>query len=113
MQASLILGAGPGGTGPLVWAAQNGLLNDWLASGVTIFDRREKIGGTLGRYIINSDSLGTAYLECLDAPAARELFAPMRDEPVTLEMEPYRYGLPPLNLVDRYLHRLGALLREI
>jgi len=44
MQASLILGAGPGGTGPLVWAAQNGLLNDWLASGVTIFDRRETIG---------------------------------------------------------------------
>lgn len=113
MQASLILGAGPGGTGPLVWAAQNGLLNDWLASGVTIFDRRETIGGTLGRYIINSDSLGTAYLECLDAPAARELFAPMRHEAATHDMEPYRYGLPPLSLVDRYLHRLGALLREI
>lgn len=113
MQATLILGAGPGGTGPLVWAAQNGLLNEWLATGVTIFDRREAIGGTLGRYMINSDSLGTAYLECLEAPPARELLAPMRDEPVTREMEPYRYGLPPLNLVDRYLHRLGALLRDI
>src|SRR5260221_8847142 len=73
MFESLILGAGPGGMGPLIWAAQNGTLASWLEEGVGILDRGASMGGTLGRYVINSDSFGAAYLECLDAPAAREL----------------------------------------
>jgi len=113
MFGSLILGAGPGGTGPLVWAAQNGKLQSWLAAGVAIVDRSDAMGGTLGRYAINSDSFGGAYLECLDAAPARELFMPLRSDPVTRELEPMRHGLPPLELVDRYLHRLGDRLREI
>jgi hypothetical protein len=112
MRGSLILGAGPGGTGPLVWAAQHGALGAWLKSGVTIFDRSRSMGGTIGRYIINSDSMGTAYLECLDAPAAREVFAPVREDEVTRELEKFRYGLPPLDLVGRFLNRLGVVLEE-
>ncbi len=110
MRASLIVGAGPGGMGPLVWAAQQGLLKDWLRSGVALFDRRKAIGGTLGRYTINSDSLGAAYLECLDAPAGQNFFRYLRNDPVTHELEPWRDKFPPLPLVNRYLHRLGALL---
>jgi hypothetical protein len=113
MFGSLILGAGPGGTGPLVWAAQNGKLQSWLTAGVAIVDRSDSMGGTLGRYAINSDSFGGAYLECLDAAPARELFMPLRSDPVTKELEPMRHGLPPLDLVDRYLHRLGDRLQQI
>lgn len=112
MRGSLIVGAGPGGTGPLVWAAQSGGLDAWLKSGVTVFDREARMGGTIGRYVINSDSLGTAYLECLDAPPARELFAPLRDEAVTRELEAMRYGYPPLRVVGEYLRRLGGLLEQ-
>jgi len=113
MRGSLILGGGPGGTGPLVWAAQNGALDSWLKAGVAIFERGASIGGTIGRYMINSDSLGTAYLECLDAPAARELFAELREDEVTRELETMRYALPPLELVGRFLRRLGGTLEEI
>ena len=110
MRGSLIVGAGPGGTGPLVWAAQSGALDWWLKSGLTVLDRDTAMGGTIGRYVINSDSLGTAYLECLDAAPARELFAQLRDDAVTRELEAMRYGFPPLRLVGAYLRRLGAVL---
>lgn len=113
MRATIILGAGPGGTGPLIWAAQNGRLRSWLDAGVAIIERGTTLGGTLGRYAINSDSLGTAYLECLDAPAGRALFAPLRDDPATHALVPMRFAFPPLALVARYLERQGAWLREV
>ena len=113
MRATIILGAGPGGTGPLIWAAQNGRLRAWLDAGVAIIERSAALGGTLGRYVLNSDSLGTAYLECLEAPAGSALFAPLRDDPATLALAPLRHDFPPLVLVGRYLERQGAWLREI
>ena len=112
MRGSLIVGAGPGGTGPLVWAAQRGELDAWLKTGLIVLDGASGMGGTIGRYVIKSDSLGTAYLECLDAPPARELFAPMRDEPVTRELETMRYGYPPLHIVGDYLRHLGCVLER-
>jgi hypothetical protein len=96
----------------MVWAAQNGCWTDWLARGIALLDRSEEIGGSIGRYVINSDSMGTAYLECLDAPPARDLLAPLRAHPVTAELEAMRYGFPPLNLVGRYLQQLGAVLHR-
>ena len=108
----MILGAGPGGTGPLIWAAQHGLLEDWIAQGIVVVDRAAAFGGTIGRYIVNSDSLGAAYLECLDAPPARALFGPLRGDPVTREMERWRDGFPPLSLVGEYLHRLCGRLAD-
>jgi hypothetical protein len=95
----------------MVWAAQNGRWADWLARGVALLDRSDEVGGSIGRYVINSDSMGTAYLECLDAPLARELLAPLRAHPVAAELETMRYGFPPLDLVGRYLHQLGRILQ--
>lgn len=112
MRATLVLGAGPGGTGPLVWAAQNGRLDHWLDAGVALVDRETAAGGTLGRYAINSDSRGSVYLECLDAPLGRSPLTPLRDDPATVALEPFRFGFPPLPVVHRYLHRLGAVIQE-
>jgi len=112
MFATLIMGAGPGGTGPLVWAAQQGRLRDWLGEGVAVIDRSDAIGGTIGHYIINSDSLGGAYLECLEAPPAEPFFGSLRDEAVTHELEGFRNGFPPLSLVGAYLARLGDRIEE-
>lgn len=107
MLSTLIIGGGPGGLGPLIWAAQQGLLPAWLDRGVAIVDRQDSLGGTLGRYGINSDSLGGSYLECLDAPGLPRGLRRLRFDPLTHEMARYRHGFPPLSLVDRYMHRLG------
>lgn len=63
MLSSVIIGGGPGGLGPLIWAAQHGRLPEWLERGVAVVDRQAHLGGTLGRFGIHSDSLGGSYLE--------------------------------------------------
>src|SRR5215831_10913885 len=99
--ASAVVGGGPGGLGPLLWAAQNGLLDSWLGQGVALVERSGRLGGTLGRYGICSDSLGGSYLECLEAEALAPSLHYLRGDPITLEMQRYRQSFPPLPLVDR------------
>lgn len=113
MLKTLIVGAGPGGTGPLIWAAQIGALHAWLDSGVALVDGSAAIGGTLGRYIVNSDSFGGAYLELLDSRSAREAFEPLVRDPATHEIEGMRHGFPPLTTVGQYFRQLGAILGRI
>ncbi|MCP6756529.1 hypothetical protein NL533_33385, partial [Klebsiella pneumoniae] len=56
---TLILGAGPAGTGPLVNAQQRGLLPQMLDEGIAIVDRDGHMGsGSIGQHIINSDTIG-------------------------------------------------------
>jgi hypothetical protein len=111
--SSVVIGGGPGGLGPLVWAAQNGHLPDWLDDGVAIVERSGRLGGSLGRYGINSDSLGGSYLECLAPEVVPAPFRRMRDEDVTREMTLYRDAYPPLPLVDRYMSRVGIAMTEM
>lgn len=108
MLSSVIVGGGPGGTGILIWAAQNGQFSDLLSTGLAVVDRREGLGGTLGRYAVNSDSLGGVYLECLEAASTPEEIRQLSADPVAREIEAYRNGFPPLALVNRFMHRLGA-----
>ena len=67
--ATLILGAGPGGTGPLVHAAQHGLLERWLDRGITLVDRRTTASSALSRYALRADSYGAAFLEATEVEA--------------------------------------------
>lgn len=110
MLSSIIIGGGPGGLGPLIWAAQHGLLPDWLDRGVAVVERQAHLGGTLGRFGIHSDSLGGSYLECLDAPALPQQLKPLRSDPVACDMAQYRESFPPLTLVDRFMRRIGCSL---
>jgi hypothetical protein len=112
MHSTMIVGAGPGGTGPLIWAAQHGKLNDWLEQGVLVLDRSEQMGGTIGRYIINSDSLGGVYLECLQTLPGKATFAPLLHDTVTRELEDMRLAFPPLKLVGEHMRNLGMVLRN-
>jgi hypothetical protein len=111
--SSIIIGGGPGGLGPLVWAAQHGHLPDWLDDGVAIVERSGRLGGSLGRYGINSDSLGGSYLECLAPEVIPDPLRRLRDEAVTREMTLYRDAYPPLPLVDRYMSRIGIAMTEM
>lgn len=110
MLSSVIIGGGPGGLGPVIWAAQHGLLPEWLDRGIAVVDRQAQLGGTLGRFGIHSDSLGGSYLECLEAPGLPPELKPLRDEPLAQEMARYRDSFPPLVLVDRYMRRIGIAL---
>ncbi len=111
--SSIVIGGGPGGLGPLIWAAQHGHLPGWLDEGVAIVERSGRLGGNLGRYGINSDSLGGSYLECLDPDVIPQPMRQMRDEAVTREIAVYRDAYPPLPLVDRYMSRIGIAVTEI
>jgi hypothetical protein len=111
--SSVIIGGGPGGLGPLIWSAQHGHLPEWLDEGVAIVERSGRLGGSLGRYGINSDSLGGSYLECLAPDVIPEPLRRVRDEAVTQEMAIYRDAYPPLVLVDRYMSRIGTAMTEI
>jgi hypothetical protein len=108
--STVVVGGGPGGMGPLLWAAQRGLLDAWLEQGVALVERGGRLGGTLGRYGICSDSLGGSYLECLEAESLAPSFHHLRLDPVTLEMQRYRQSFPPLPLVDRYMGQIGHAL---
>lgn len=110
MLSSVIIGGGPGGLGPILWAAQHGLLPAWLDRGVAVVERQGHLGGTLGRFGIHSDSLGGSYLECLEAAGLPPELKPLRDEPLAHEMARYRDSFPPLSLVDRYMRRIGMAL---
>lgn len=113
MLSSIIIGGGPGGLGPLVWAAQHGLLPEWLDHGVAVVERQAHLGGTLGRFGIHSDSLGGSYLECLEAPSLPQALLPLRDDPLAHEMAQYRHTFPPLGLVDRFMRRIGIALASM
>jgi hypothetical protein len=107
---SIIIGGGPGGLGPLIWAAQNGMLPDWLDRGVAVVERQGQLGGTLEQFGIHSDSLGGSYLESLEAPGLPEALLPLRDDPLAQEMAQYHNTFPPLGLVDRFMRRIGIAL---
>jgi hypothetical protein len=113
MYGLIILGGGPAGTGSLVWAAQNGKLGWLLERGVAIVERSAALGGTLDGYVINADSMGTSFLECLDAPSAREAFAPVLRADATRELELMRYRYPPLKLVAAFERCLGQVLARL
>ena len=112
MRATLILGGGPGGMGPLIHAAGTGALDSWLEAGVMLVERGETLRGTLGRYLINSDSLGGAYLECLQSPHAQGVFGTVIGHSAATDLAAWRNSFPPLALVDAYLSRLGGSLRR-
>jgi hypothetical protein len=108
--STIIVGGGPGGLGPLLWAAQHGLLPEWLARGLAVVEQQDHLGGTLGRFGIRSDSLGGSYLECLDAPGLPPALRDLRGDPVVHEMMRYRDSFPPLVLVDQFMRRVGSAM---
>ncbi|MGH7041473.1 MAG: hypothetical protein ACREFY_04995, partial [Acetobacteraceae bacterium] len=110
MYETVILGGGPAGTGPLVWAARHGRLDAWLDSGVALVEQAEELGGSLGAYPLNADSRGASFLECLDGPQCAPFLADLRADPVVRELERFRAGSAPLALVDRFERRVGAAL---
>src|SRR5258708_36689850 len=79
--SSVVVGGGPGGMGPLLWAAQYGLLDAWLKQGVALVERSGRLAGPPGRSGISSGSLGGTYLAFLAAEALAPSFPPLPHTP--------------------------------
>lgn len=111
--AIVIVGAGPGGSGPLLYCAQQGRLGVLLDQGVAVVDSgHHMVSGTIGRYQLNSDSLGTSFLECLDSRHARNELGIEGDGTEAIRLEEYRYRHAPLRLISEYLARIGSSLKS-
>ena len=65
MLETVILGAGPAGTGAVVWAARHGKLSEWLDAGIALVERRQLITGTTGHYALNADTYGGTFLAAI------------------------------------------------
>jgi len=94
----------------LTWAAGAGLLRPWLERGVAIVDQQERMGGTVGRYALNADTLADTFLECLEGVDRHAALAAMREDPAARALDSFRGRLPPLALVGRFLGGLGDAL---
>ena len=110
---TIILGGGPAGTGALVWAARNGVLGDWLDAGIAVVEQSDSLGGTMGHYALNADTLGGTFLECLDGPRCEPELVALRRHPATIALANWRDRLPPLELAGHFLHHLGVALRAM
>jgi hypothetical protein len=109
---TLIIGAGPAGTGPLIGALQRGQFQALLDSQIAILDRTATMGrGLIGQYTINSDTVGATLLECL-RPTTQEVFASVLDAEPTRQIEALRHGAVPLQVVGEYMALLGASLQQ-
>lgn len=108
-----ILGGGAAGTGPLIWAAQNGKLEEWLGTGIAVVERSDRMGGGIGQYMLNADSLGGSFVEFLDARPAQAFFGALTADPATQQLLATRSEYPTLALVGEHMRSLGAALQSI
>lgn len=108
-----IVGGGPGGTGPLIAALQQGKLPALLQNGVGLFEGGDKlIRGNLGNYQLNSDTLSNAFLEVFDNDP-HGLLNDLRDEEATRKIEAYHGRSVPLPIVGDFLECMGSHLKRI
>ncbi len=110
---TLIIGAGPAGTGPLVSALQQGHLGMLLDRSIAIADQTAHMGrGTIGQYIINSDTVGATMLECLRENTLDVFQHVVRAHPTQI-IEQRRTGAVPLQVVSDYMALIGDALQDV
>jgi hypothetical protein len=110
---TLIVGAGPAGTGPLVGALQREQLELLLDAPIAIVDLSSTMGrGLIGQYVINSDTVGSTLLECLRA-STQAVFGALREAQPTRIIDSMRTGAVPLHVVGEYMALIGAALQQI
>lgn len=112
MYESVILGAGPAGTGALVHAAKAGLLRDWLDRGLALVEAGDQMGGAIGQYSLNADTIAGTFLECLEGGDPESPLLRLRAATVTRLLQSNRAGLPPLPVVGRFMRQLGETLAD-
>ena len=104
---TVVVGGGPGGTGPILSAIKNGQLGKLSEKGLAVIEKGSHlVRGNLTSFKINSDTLANVFFECLegdvntltsfvDLMAYKDLFSEYNDRHI------------PLPLLESYLDLLG------
>lgn len=107
---TIVLGAGPAGTGFLFKAIKDGSIHKLLNTGIAIIEKsRSLLSGSITAYKINSDTLSDAFLECLEGFTPEILDIDVLDEDINV-IRLYKGRSIPLNKLGQYLEKLGNLL---
>jgi hypothetical protein len=78
---TVFVGAGPSGIGPLVHAAGAGRLGELLAEPIAVVDGCSELGpGSIGDYLINTNSRGSLFIESLRGEGGARLPRAARSE---------------------------------
>lgn len=108
---TVFLGAGPGGTGPIICAAKQQRLGELLDSPIALADRGPVMGpGTIGQYVMNSDTTGGTLLECLSGNESG-IYQSVVQSPITRHLEQRRNAAVPLAAIGKYMTELGRALQ--
>ncbi|HET6243817.1 MAG: FAD-dependent oxidoreductase [Bacteroidetes bacterium] len=110
---TVIIGAGPAGTGIIFNAIRKGKLKELLEGGLAFIESTGNFAsGTIGKYLVNSDSNGGVFLECLN-DTGTDWFNHLQADEKVKSIAEMASNPVPLELVGEYLHRLGAALKNI
>lgn len=108
----VIVGGGPSGTGPLVYAGWAGRLDDFLADGVALVEESgELCTGAVPTYDILSNSPGDRFLEALEHPGSRGAFPRASISASRVALDRCRTKHIPLPLAASLLREVGLDLR--
>lgn len=106
----VIVGGGPAGLAPLLAAHKAGHLEALLSSGVAVIETGDHLGsGSIGNYVINSDSGGRTFVDCLDSIHPTALTA-LQSHPLTRKLAAAGDGPVALADAGRFLDLVGDAL---
>lgn len=110
---TVIIGGGPGGTGPLLSAVRLNMLKEFSNGGLAVIEKGNVlVRGQLASYKINSDTLANVFFECLDGENN-----PLREIPALMQyrelFSSYSNRHIPLDALEEYLTVLGRQLEQM
>ncbi|NVN36987.1 FAD-dependent oxidoreductase [Komagataeibacter swingsii] len=109
----LIVGGGPAAIAVLLAASRIGELPRLLDEGLTLVEREAHIGsGTLGRYVINSDSAAETFVDAITDNPVPELARLIHHPLVEMIRSRGRLALP-LRVVADFLDMVGQVLTAL
>lgn len=110
---TLVIGSGPAGTGLLYNELRKNKLSELMSQGICFLEKSETFGaGSIGKYIINSDTAGNVFLESL--PLLQGLPSSLRLHTLSkLISEKYGSRSVPLEWVGNYLKEAGKALKHL
>ncbi len=110
---TVLVGGGPAGLAVLLSAHRDGRLAELLRHGLLLVERSRQIGeGQIGRYVINSDSTGTTFIDPLRAGAEEGLHA-ILNTPVAQRIAAAGAGAVPLRDVGELMALIGRALQDV
>lgn len=108
-----IVGGGPAGTGPLVYAGWAGRLDDFVAEGIALIEESgELCSGAIPSFDILSNSPADRFLEALEHPGSQAAFPRACSSSLRAEFHAIRTQHVPLPRAGQLLRELGTDLRS-